>query len=71
VIADSVVARRPLWADDLLVELAAKNGFEVRAVASQKRPYFHEPTARAFEERARREHVVVLGRVAALPTRSR
>lgn len=70
VIADSVVARRPLWADELLIELAPKNGFIVRAVASQRRPYFHEPTARAFEARPRKEHVVVLCRDV-VPTRSR
>jgi hypothetical protein len=36
----------------------------VAALASQLRPHFHAPTERAFEDRARREHVVVLRRLA-------
>ncbi|HEX2733044.1 MAG TPA: DNA methyltransferase [Polyangiaceae bacterium] len=60
VIADSVVGREALYADELLTELAPKCGFEVKEIASQRRPYFHKPTERAFEGRARKEHVVVL-----------
>jgi hypothetical protein len=60
VIADSVVGRRPVYADQLLQRLAGPAGLEIVAVASQTRPYFHRPTAEAFNERNRREHVVVL-----------
>jgi hypothetical protein len=35
-------------------------GLEIAAVASQKRPHFHEPTRDAFKGRARREHLFAL-----------
>jgi hypothetical protein len=60
VLADSVVQREPLYADDLMNDLARSNGLEVVAVASQRRPHFHGPTEDAFRRRARREHVFVL-----------
>lgn len=65
VLADSVVRGGAFYNDDLLKEAAADAGFRVLAQVSQPRPHFHEPTARAFEERPRREHVIC---VAADPT---
>ncbi|HEY2404361.1 MAG TPA: DNA methyltransferase [Polyangiaceae bacterium] len=60
VIADSVLGGRALHADHLLKELAARHGLGLVASASQKRPYFHEPTRAAFRERDRLEHVLLL-----------
>ncbi|HVW25232.1 MAG TPA: DNA methyltransferase [Polyangiaceae bacterium] len=60
VMADSVVQRRPLYADDVLEYLAPRAGLAVAAIASQKRPHFHEPSRDAFVERPRREHLVAL-----------
>jgi DNA modification methylase len=61
-IADSVVAGTPIFADDLLRAAAPAAGFSFRAVASQARPHFHRPTARAFARRPRQEHAVLLVR---------
>jgi hypothetical protein len=60
VIADSVVQRRALYADDVMDRLAPRAGLEVAAVASQKRPHFHEPSRDAFAGRPRREHLFAL-----------
>ncbi len=60
VLADSVVAGKPVWADELASQLSAAVGLKVLGVASQKRPYFHKATERAFSRRPRREHVVVV-----------
>jgi SAM-dependent methyltransferase len=59
ILADSVVARRPVRADRLVRELAPAAALEVTAVGSQIRPHFHEPSARAFDRTARREHAFV------------
>jgi SAM-dependent methyltransferase len=64
VIADSVLAGKAVRADELVRSLARPAGLQVSAAASQLRPYFHAPTERAFEGRPRREHVVVLRRLA-------
>jgi SAM-dependent methyltransferase len=61
-LADSVVAGEPVFAADLLKSGAPRFGFEVRALASQERPHFHGPTARAFARRPRREHAILLER---------
>jgi hypothetical protein len=61
VLADSVVGRRAVFADDLVREVAPRVGLFVTAVGSQARPHFHAATARAFAARPRREHVLVLG----------
>ena len=61
VMADTVIGRRPIYADDLLRSIAPKTGLEVRAVGSQARPHFHGPTARAFDRKPRREHAIVCG----------
>jgi SAM-dependent methyltransferase len=60
VVADSVLAGRPLYADQFLLRLASLSGLELVAVASQRRPHFHGPSSRAFRARPRREHVVLL-----------
>ena len=58
-IADSVIGRRPVYADDLVREIAPAARLEVSVVGSQVRPHFHGPTARAFDRRPRREHAIV------------
>lgn len=62
VIADSVVGRRALRADELLGALAPDVGLVPVARASQLRPHFHEPTRDAFRGRPRREHLLLLRR---------
>ncbi len=69
VIADSVVGRRALRADELTREIAESHGFEVEAMASQPRPYFHRHTATAFAQQPRQEHLIVLKRRIQQPTR--
>lgn len=66
-IADSVVAGAPIFALDLLAELAAPAGFTPVAAASQPRPHFHAPTGSAFQRRPREEHAALLRR---LPSRT-
>lgn len=61
-IADSVVSGAPVFAVDLLRMIAPREGFVVRALASQLRPHFHAPTARAFASRPREEHAILLVR---------
>jgi hypothetical protein len=60
IMADSVIGRTAVYADDLLRRLAPASGLRVEAVGSQHRPHFHGPTARAFRARPRREHAIVL-----------
>jgi hypothetical protein len=60
VIADSAVHGQPLRADEVLARIAPDAGFAFVARASQRRPHFHDPTARAFERRTRAEHAIVL-----------
>lgn len=62
VIADSAVRSMALRADDVLANLAPKNGLEVVAIASQKRPHFHTRTQGAYAEAPRREHLAALRR---------
>ncbi|MFZ5890788.1 MAG: DNA methyltransferase [Myxococcota bacterium] len=59
-LADSVLAARPYYADDWLPQVARKQGMRIVARGSQARPHFHGPTARAFEARPRREHLFIL-----------
>jgi hypothetical protein len=61
--ADSAVGGEPLFADEELRVAVARSPFAWLAEASQARPHFHGPTARAFESRPRREHVFLLRRV--------
>ena len=60
VIADSVLGGRALYADEALRVLADQHGLVLACLASQERPYFHEPTRAAFRASPRREHVLVL-----------
>jgi hypothetical protein len=60
VLADSVVHGQPLYAEDVIDRLADEGGLRLEAVASQRRPHFHEPTRDAFLRRPRREHLFVL-----------
>ena len=57
VIADSVVQRQALYADDVIDRVAPRARMELAAAASQKRPHFHEPSRDAFAGRPRREHL--------------
>lgn len=66
-IADSVVADRAVYADQLVEKLAPKHGLTVRAQAAQARPHFHADTRDAFAECPRREHVIVLEKSGAGP----
>jgi DNA modification methylase len=61
-LADSIVAGAPVFADDLVRAISPEVGFSVRAMASQPRPHFHAPSARAFERRPRHEHAILLAR---------
>jgi hypothetical protein len=61
-LADSVVAGAALYAVDLVRAAATGAGLAVAAVASQARPHFHGPSARAFARRPRAEHAIVLRR---------
>ena len=58
--ADSSFGSRALYADDYLESIAQQCGLELVAVGSQLRPYFHAATARHFDARPRREHLVML-----------
>jgi DNA modification methylase len=62
VIADSVLAMRPVYADELVRGLAPRAGLTLAAAASQKRPHLHAPTEQAFAKRPRREHALLLRR---------
>ncbi|HMI88163.1 MAG TPA: DNA methyltransferase [Polyangiaceae bacterium] len=59
IVADTVIGRRALYADDLVRGLAPTAGLDVSVVGSQLRPHFHGPTARAFDHRPRREHAII------------
>lgn len=61
-IADSVLGSGAFYADDFVPEVAARAELELVALASQLRPHFHAPTARAFAARPRREHAFLLRR---------
>ncbi len=60
VMADSVVGERPVFADELVPKLSGQLGLKLAGIASQRRPYFHQATAGAFDRRPRREHVIVV-----------
>ena len=59
-VADSAVQEEALRADAILSSLAPGAGFEPIARASQRRPHFHGPTARAFQDTPRAEHAIAL-----------
>jgi phosphohistidine phosphatase SixA len=62
ILADTVVASRPLFADEVVASVATRAGMTVAAAASQVRPHFHAESRRAFASRPRREHAIVLAR---------
>ncbi len=62
VVADSVLAGRAIYADELVAGLVSGAGLRVVARAAQQRPHFHEPTRAAFRQRPRAEHLILLGR---------
>ena len=62
IMADSAVGSTPLRADAIVAGLARECGFVPAARASQARPHFHAPTARAFHDRPRAEHALLLRR---------
>jgi hypothetical protein len=59
-VADSAVRGEAVRADTLVTELAPEAGFAWLARASQRRPHFHAPGARAFESAPRAEHAIAL-----------
>lgn len=62
--ADGSIGGAPVWLDDMLANLGDEVGLLPVAVASQERPHFDGPTARAFRARPRREHIALLERPA-------
>jgi hypothetical protein len=60
--ADSAIAGVALRADEIVASLARPQGFIPAARASQERPHFHGPTMRAFRDRPRAEHALLLRR---------
>lgn len=60
VMADGAAGEAPILADVVLAEAARAGGLRVLARASQSRTVFDETSARAFGNRPKREHVVVL-----------
>jgi DNA modification methylase len=63
-VADSAFGSTPLRIDEVLARVGRQSGWIPLAVASQARPHFHGPTARAFTREPRREHAVLLERAA-------
>ncbi len=59
-LADSAVQGEALRADVLLGPVARDAGLVLLARASQARPHFHGPTARAFQDAPRSEHAIAL-----------
>jgi SAM-dependent methyltransferase len=59
-LADSAVGGEALRADAMVAAVAPDAGFALFARASQRRPHFHEPSARAFGDAPRAEHALVL-----------
>jgi 16S rRNA G966 N2-methylase RsmD len=60
VLADSAAGDQALRADAIVAAVAPGTGFALLARASQTRPHFHGPTARAFRDAPRAEHAIVL-----------
>lgn len=61
-LADSVIAGKPIHALDSIRRVLPNTHLRLEAVASQERPHFHEPTRRAYATRHRREHAILLVR---------
>ena len=64
VMGDGAVGSKALRADQMLRHLLHGRDVNLKRVAmvSQERPYFHGPSSRAFDDRPRREHLVLLER---------
>jgi hypothetical protein len=58
--ADSAVGDVALRADEIVAEAGRACGLVPMARASQSRPHFHGPTAKAFRTRPRAEHALLL-----------
>lgn len=61
-IGDSAIGSRALRADQLVARAAERTKLVPLARATQRRPHFHGPTARAFSEIPRGEHALMLQR---------
>ena len=61
-IGDSAIGSHALRADQLVARAAEHTKLVPLARATQRRPHFHGPTARAFSETARGEHALLLQR---------
>ncbi|MBL8740262.1 MAG: hypothetical protein JNK04_04180 [Myxococcales bacterium] len=61
-VADGAHGESAIRTDAVLTRAAAASGFQVAAIASQARPHFHSPTSRAFADRPRFEHAILLAR---------
>jgi hypothetical protein len=59
-VADSSLSGRALRVEEWMPRLAARAKLSLVARASQRRPHFHEGSARAFGSNPRREHLIVL-----------
>lgn len=59
-LGDSAIGGEALRADQIVSMVAPESGFALLARASQRRPYFHAPTARAFRDSPRAEHAIAL-----------
>jgi hypothetical protein len=64
VLADSLLAGRPYPADVVVERCARRAGLALMARGSQRRPHFHRQSAKAFGDRPRYEHLLVLARAA-------
>jgi hypothetical protein len=62
VMADSASGGTPLYADQIVADLARPHGFVPAARASQARAHFHGPSRHAFRDRPRSEHALLLRR---------
>ena len=60
VLADSLLAGKPYPADVVVERCARRAGLGVVARGAQLRPHFHRQSARAFADRPRYEHLLVL-----------
>ena len=60
VLADSLLAGKPYPADVVVERCAARAGLELVARGSQRRPHFHRQSAKAFGDRTRYEHLLLL-----------
>lgn len=61
--ADSAVGDVAIRAEEVIAEAGRACGLQPAARASQARPHFHGPTAKAFRDRPRREHALLLRKV--------